>query len=132
MELASALQTPHSMNEQERALLMALLPHEHPLRDALVLHAEAASVEWFEAGGSPIIEFNVDRSRVPPVESEHRVVSEGEVSDKDGVTIHLLLHVVDGYLEEIELVREDDNDVIALPESDRIGNLIFGQDERFL
>jgi len=36
-----------------------------------------------------------------------RVPVEAELEDVDGVTIHVLLHVVQGFLNELEVFRED-------------------------
>jgi hypothetical protein len=32
---------------------------------------------------------------------------EAELEDEDGVPVHVLLHVLDGYLNELEIYRED-------------------------
>jgi hypothetical protein len=32
---------------------------------------------------------------------------EAEFEDRDGVTVHILLHVMDGFLNELEIFRED-------------------------
>lgn len=36
-----------------------------------------------------------------------RIPVEGEYDDEDGVTVHILLHVVEGRLNELEVFRED-------------------------
>ena len=36
----------------------------------------------------------------------------GEVRDDDGVTIHVRLHVIQGFVKELEIVKEDDSRVI--------------------
>lgn len=43
----------------------------------------------------------------PAAQVEERVPVEAELEDSDGVLIHLQLHVVDGYLDELEVYRED-------------------------
>ncbi|HEV2122825.1 MAG TPA: hypothetical protein VGW38_08630 [Chloroflexota bacterium] len=46
----------------------------------------------------------------------HRVPTEGEARDIDGTTIQVLLHVVGGYLSELELYRVSDNQPFRLPD----------------
>lgn len=36
-----------------------------------------------------------------------RVPAEGEYQDLDGVTVHVLLHIVEGVVKELELYKED-------------------------
>ena len=45
----------------------------------------------------------------------YRVPVEGIYLDKDNVRVHLLLHVVDGYLDELEVLREDSGVVVNSP-----------------
>jgi hypothetical protein len=42
---------------------------------------------------------------------DHLAVIEAEVDDADGTIVHLLVHVVDGFLHELEIFREDSNPV---------------------
>lgn len=44
-------------------------------------------------------------------EVSRRIPVEAEVDDVDGVIIHLLLHVADGLLDELEIYREDSTPV---------------------
>lgn len=49
---------------------------------------------------------------VPPPDSPKaavvgRVPVEGEVEDHDGIVVHVLLHVVDGLVAELEIYRDD-------------------------
>lgn len=38
---------------------------------------------------------------------DRRIPVEGTYLDNDGTRVHILLHVVDGYLDELEVYRED-------------------------
>jgi hypothetical protein len=42
-----------------------------------------------------------------PAEVVRRIPVEAETEDVDGVPIHVLLHVVNGYMNELEVYRED-------------------------
>jgi hypothetical protein len=47
---------------------------------------------------------------------KRRIPIEAEALDSDGVKIHILLHVVHGFMDEIEIFREDLLMVKQLPE----------------
>jgi hypothetical protein len=49
----------------------------------------------------------VPNTRVVPAVVERRIPVEAELKDADGVTIHVLLHVLDGLLNELEVYRDD-------------------------
>ncbi len=51
------------------------------------------------------------RSEQTPAEVVRRIPVEAELDDSDGVTIHLLLHVVDGLVKELEVYRDDSGPV---------------------
>jgi hypothetical protein len=44
---------------------------------------------------------------VPRADVVERIPVEAEAEDIDGVTFHVLLHVVDGYINELEIYRND-------------------------
>lgn len=95
---------------------------------------EARLLEWFLERGVPgsrelrdqiqsvsVVEIDGDgslrlstRARVPAV-VDRRIPVEASYLDRDGVRVHLLLHVVDGYLDEFEVFREDSGPVISRP-----------------
>ena len=50
-------------------------------------------------------------------EVKYRVPIEGSYPDLDGVQIHILLHVVDGYLRDLEVFKEDGSMVVRHPEA---------------
>ncbi|HEY8470574.1 MAG TPA: hypothetical protein VIL18_13070 [Longimicrobiales bacterium] len=109
------------MNAQERALVEKLLQRDFQGRDALRAQIESALVAWTEENGSPVMSFTVD-DKAPRAEVELRVPleAEGVAEDEDGVTIHLLLHVVDGFLRELELFREDGEPIKRMPTADSV------------
>ena len=48
-----------------------------------------------------------EHSDAPPAPVVRRVPVEAAAEDEDGTTFHVLLHVVDGHIDELERFRED-------------------------
>jgi hypothetical protein len=68
---------------------------------------DVASVRQIDHNGS--LEFA--SSDVTPAQVKYRIPVEAELKDSDGVTIHVLLHIVDGTLGELEIYRDDSGSV---------------------
>lgn len=90
----------------ERRLLDFLLRKPFPGRNDLKAQLGSVGVAT-ECRICPTVELTVDRSsaRAAPVRS--RIPVEAEGVDVDGKRLHVLLHVVDGFLSELEVFRED-------------------------
>jgi len=71
--------------------------------------------------------LEVDQARVPPATVTRRVPVEAEAPDSDGVAIHVLLHVPNGYLSELEIFREDGERLIQMPATETLN--VFSLDE---
>jgi hypothetical protein len=82
---------------------MMLLSAGFPGRDTLMEQAAVASVRSIDNNGS--LEFAPPDKE--PAKVARRIPVEAELEDSDGVTIHMLLHVVDGLLKELEIYRDD-------------------------
>jgi hypothetical protein len=52
-----------------------------------------------------------------PVLVARRIPVEANYADADGVTVHVLVHVIGGALNELEVYREDSGDVMVAPTS---------------
>jgi len=90
-------------SDTERRLLNFLLRPEFPGKDDLVKQLASAEVRPIDDDGS--LQFRI---RVgSPAVVNGRIPVEAELEDSDGMTIFLLLHVVDGYLNELEIYRGD-------------------------
>jgi uncharacterized protein DUF6984 len=114
MRVKDELRLPHPVNDYERRLLETILEEgESGLRSALLNQADSAQVTWVESRGQPAILFSVPASS--PRASSSGIVAELERVDRDGVRIHMLLHVSEGLLAELEVYREDGDAVIDLP-----------------
>jgi hypothetical protein len=57
---------------------------------------------------------NVQR-HLEPIRTSERVPVEAVAIDRDGMSIRALLHVVDGYATEIEILRDDGERIRAQP-----------------
>ena len=87
----------------ERRVLSALLSAEFRGNAALREQAKTAQVRVIDADGS----LEISAGEGPRADVDQRVPIEGEIPDRDGIIIHILLHVVDGNLNELEIYRED-------------------------
>jgi hypothetical protein len=88
----------------ERAVLLKLLSADFPGRDALREQADDALGRRIDADGSLEIQPNQEAR---PADAVRRIPVEAETEDLDGTLIHVLLHVVNGYMNELEVYRED-------------------------
>lgn len=114
MRVKDEFREPHPVTDVERGLLATILRDtELGLREVLLNQAEAARITWVESRGQPAILFSVPE--FSPRASTSGVIAELERPDSDGVLIHMLLHVDDGLLKELEVYREDGDAVIELP-----------------
>ena len=104
---------PHrKLTESEMKLIHRLLEKHFPGRDAIAEQLNTALVEPIDANGSLKVFVNSDVNTV----TEFRIPAEGEVEDIDGTTIHLLLHIVNGKVDELEVYKDDGSAVIKMPD----------------
>jgi hypothetical protein len=100
----------------------ALLPHERALIDRLLQEAFAGSTEiraqlalaLVEAegrGDTRTLRFTWGDEDVPRAQTAVRIPVEAEVLDNDGMPIAVLLHVIDGLAEELEIYRVDGEEI---------------------
>lgn len=99
--------------DHERRLIEKLLSEEFSGCEALRIQLATASVSSIDADGS--LEFRVSGS---PAGVKRRVPIEGYYFDTEGdeprPAVHVLLHVVDGMLLELEIYK-DDGSPIEIP-----------------
>lgn len=88
----------------ELAVLVKLLGVDFPGRDALREQAATVMCRQVDQEGSLELEPNY---QAPPATVVGRIPVEAETEDADGVLIHVYLHVIDGYMNELEILRED-------------------------
>jgi hypothetical protein len=74
----------------------------------------------------PTAVLEVDRESSAPAKTYLRVPVEGAARDADGALIGILVHVVDGYLSELEYVRYDGDPMLRVPDADQVAVSVNG------
>lgn len=97
------------LDDCERAVLERLLSESFPGRNALEEQSRDIQARRIDADGSLAFAPNPD---APPADVARRIPVEAETEDVDGVIIHVLLHVLNGYMSELEIYREDSARVV--------------------
>ncbi len=92
------------LSETERLTLAKLLTADFPGRTQLLQQAQGALAKTLDAEGSIALRSSVD---APAAQVVRRIPVEAEFEDLDGVTVHVLLHVLEGFLDELEFYRDD-------------------------
>jgi hypothetical protein len=105
--------TDRALNDVERAVVGRLL--EASFAGVNELRAQLAVARVIHEAaepGDPSIEFAVPKS-LPKALVVRRIPVEASFRDLDGVVGHVLLHVLDGYADELEVYKEDSSDVLG-------------------
>jgi hypothetical protein len=97
--------------EAELAILSRLFEADFPGREALRAQARNCKVRTIDDAGS--LEFQVSGNL--RAWTEQSVPIEAEVEDEDGALLHVLLHVKDGVIRELEYYKESADGVIRKP-----------------
>ena len=95
--------------DYDNQLIKRLLDTPFTGSDSILAQLEHCRVREFDNNGS--IEFLIPIDS-PLAQVEKRVAVEGVYTDSDGITAHVLLHVVSGVTKEIEIYKEDNSDVL--------------------
>ena len=95
------------LKANERDLLERLLDPDFPGRDELLGQVSSVTAKEIDEDGGLALRCAPNR----PAPVKCRVPTEGECADNDGVMIHVLLHVVDGVMSELEVFKEDSSRV---------------------
>jgi len=105
---------------ESRIILRLLSAAPFPGRDDLLAQVEKASARTIDEDGSISVRSAIVRRAAVTT----RIPVEGEAQDTDGVTIHYLLHVVNGQIDELEVYKDDSSRVRrqAQPEDLRVMN----------
>jgi hypothetical protein len=107
--------------EDERNVLAALFRAQFPGRSELAQQAQVALVRSLDTNGS----LAFVQVGGPSAEVVRRIPVEAEAEDADGTTIHVLLHVLDGRLNELEIYREDAGPVTRMPAPDSLRLIVL-------
>ncbi len=102
-----------TLTDDEVKLLNRLLAEDFPGKAEIAEQVKGARAEQIDGNGS--LKFFV--SSPGQVVTRFRIPAEGEFEDVDGTTIHLLLHVVNGVIDELEVYKDDSSAVIRMPDA---------------
>ncbi len=104
------------INSNEKRLLEHLLNVDFPGRDAIWEQVSNSLVAEIDENGS--LEF---KSKIGiKANVKKRIPIEAEFEDIDGVKVHLLLHVVNGVVKELEIYKDNGSSIIRIPETKNI------------
>jgi len=109
------IEPPRSLTSEEEGILHHLLSINFQGRDELLKQAQSARVVE-ECKECPSIAILVDKIPEHSAPVKHRVPIQAQTVDSDGVVMHVLLHVVHGFIDEIEIYRVDLQSVKKLPQ----------------
>ena len=108
------------LTNEERAVLKRLLEKPFPGREQITRQLDTASVrevtDYKDQYGS--LEFKVETKVKAP--TSQRVPVEAMGMDQDDVPIEYLLHVVDGTLAELEIVKADGSRIQRMPRASEL------------
>jgi hypothetical protein len=98
----------------EKELLQRLLEADFEGKTELSSQLQRFRVRQIDTEGSLEIDpgTNVDKAPV-----KKRIPVEAEGADEDGTHVHVLLHVVNGVVKELEIYKDDGSPIIQLPSS---------------
>ena len=110
------------LTDDERALIDALLTSDFDGSNEIRAQLDSAFVRALDEDCS--LEFKVEGA--PKAHVKRRIPIEAEVEDEDGRSIHILLHVVDGVVDELEVYREDGSPVRRRPVPEDVSLVLLG------
>jgi hypothetical protein len=114
-----AMKDSRALTSDERAIIRRLLTAEFAGADKLLHQSDLATVRAADLGGVLVLSFDVP-PQAPRVHLDKRIPVEAEASDSDGMPIHMLVHVIDGALKEVEIFREDSQALLQLPMANQL------------
>jgi hypothetical protein len=108
------------LSPDEKDLVGNLMKNDFPGRDGIAKQIEHAKVRMLDI---PVLQFRVDiDEKVNVIDS---VPVEAFCEDLDGMTIHALLHVSQGVVQEIEFYKDDGSPILRMPEGKQFRQIFF-------
>jgi hypothetical protein len=104
------------LTEYERKLVDRLLSEGFAGRDEISSQVRSSRVRQIDKEGS--LEFLVSGGSM--VTSGFRIPVEGWFEDTDGMLVHVLLHVVSGRINELEIYKDDGSQIVQMAEPSRL------------
>ena len=111
------------LTDWERRLLLRLLGLAFPGRDVLLEQLENVLA-------LPIADDNGTLKLLCQCPTKalvkNRIPTEGLAPDSDGMTIHYMLHVIDGKMCELEVYKDDSSQVVKHPAPESVEVVVLG------
>jgi hypothetical protein len=109
--------TPTEVRVVQR-LLAADFPGKGELAEQLV----GSRVRIIDDEGSLGFEL---RDATKPAAVQRRIPVEADAVDEDGIHVHFLLHVVDGFAKELEVYKDDGSHIKRMPRPDDLEVIVL-------
>jgi len=109
---------PHfrTLTDSERNILAKLLSTDFEGRDAIKHQVDRCLVRAIDVNGS--LEFSAQTGVRAQV--KRRIPVEGQFVDVDGMQIHVLLHVFDQKIAELEFYKDDSSLIVRMPPAEKL------------
>ena len=98
--------------QEERNIFQLLLRESFPGKESLSQQLARCQVRTIDGEGS----LEIKQLDAPAAQVVRRIPVEAYANDEDGVTIHALLHVVNGKATELEFYKDDSSKIRKLPD----------------
>jgi len=98
----------------ERGLIQRLLEADFAGKSELANQLASCRVREIDSDGS--LEFEL-AACYDPAPVAKRIPVEGDGVDEDGIHVHVLLHVVNGFVKELEIYKDDGSPIRRMPKA---------------
>lgn len=102
-------------SDQEVELIRKLLAADFPGKTEVMKQLQSCRVRRIDSEGS--LEIRPSAAAGPAVITK-RIPVEANAPDDDGVDVNVLLHVVDGFVTELEIYKNDGTPIRRMPRAD--------------
>ncbi|MDD2717225.1 MAG: hypothetical protein PHW04_15155 [Candidatus Wallbacteria bacterium] len=109
------------MTSWELEIMQKLMEPDFPGRDILRQQLKSATVKTIDENSSLGIKCNTAEKAVV----QKTVPTEGEYQDSDGISVHILLHVMNGEIRELEIYKDDGTAISELAKPAELKVLIL-------
>jgi hypothetical protein len=109
------------LNNREREVFEKLLSVTFPGSQELMKQLTGMVVSTIDQNGSLACYCSEAQGAI----TDKRIPVEAECDDRDGVRVHILLHVVNGLINELEVFREDGETLIGTIEPNDMTVLVL-------
>ncbi|HXX15395.1 MAG TPA: hypothetical protein VEJ47_10885 [Candidatus Eremiobacteraceae bacterium] len=99
-----------------------LLTADFAGKEALARQLDRCRVRIIDTEGTLLLEPSRDAD---PAVVLKRIPVEAEATDEDGIRIHFLLHVVGGFIRELEVYKDDGSRIKRMPRPDELAVIVL-------